>query len=90
MFAIIAVVTFNLHGTATQVAMVPVSFMAPLAIVSAAMLVGIGVVGHFKLPKAHKVEPEKLEPARTGYQAGPARVTGDLAVVANTDPDRVS
>jgi MFS transporter, DHA3 family, macrolide efflux protein len=33
-FAIIAVVTFNLHGTATQVAMVLVSFMAPLAIVS--------------------------------------------------------
>src|ERR1044072_1611372 len=33
-FAIIAVVTFQLHGTATQVAMVLVSFMAPLAIVS--------------------------------------------------------
>ena len=33
-FAIIAVVTFKLHGTATQVAMVLVSFMAPLAIVS--------------------------------------------------------
>jgi len=33
-FAIIAVVTFNLHGSATQVAMVLVSFMAPLAIVS--------------------------------------------------------
>src|SRR5258708_1754062 len=33
-FAIIAVVTFNLHGTATQVAMVLVAFMAPLAIVS--------------------------------------------------------
>src|SRR5258708_19530516 len=32
--AIIAVVTFKLHGTATQVAMVLVSFMAPLAIVS--------------------------------------------------------
>jgi len=30
-FAIIAVVTFKLHGTATQVAMVLVSFMAPLA-----------------------------------------------------------
>ena len=33
-FAIIALVTFKLHGTATQVAMVLVSFMAPLAIVS--------------------------------------------------------
>src|SRR4029434_728883 len=33
-FAIIAVVTFQLHGTATQVAMVLVSFMAPLAIIS--------------------------------------------------------
>src|SRR6516164_6179569 len=33
-FAIIAVVTFKLHGTATQVAMVLVSFMAPMAIVS--------------------------------------------------------
>ena len=33
-FAIIAVVTFKLHGTATQVAMVLVSFMAPFAIVS--------------------------------------------------------
>ena len=33
-FAIIAVVTFQLHGTATQVALVLVSFMAPLAVVS--------------------------------------------------------
>ena len=33
-FAIIAEVTFKLHGTATQVAMVLVSFMAPLALVS--------------------------------------------------------
>jgi MFS family permease len=33
-FAIIAVVTFKLHGTATQVAMVLVSFMAPMAVVS--------------------------------------------------------
>jgi len=33
-FAIIAVVTFELHGTATQVAMVLVSYMAPMAIVS--------------------------------------------------------
>jgi MFS transporter, DHA3 family, macrolide efflux protein len=33
-FAIIAVVTFKLHGTATEVAMVLVAFMAPLAIVS--------------------------------------------------------
>ncbi len=33
-FAIIAVVTFRLHGTATQVAMVLVSFMLPMAIVS--------------------------------------------------------
>jgi len=33
-FAIIAHVTFNLHGTATQVAMVLVSFMAPFAVVS--------------------------------------------------------
>jgi hypothetical protein len=31
------------------------------------MLVGIGLVGHFKLPKAHEVEPEKAEPAKTGY-----------------------
>ena len=33
-FAIIALVTFKLHGTATQVAMVMVAFMAPFAIVS--------------------------------------------------------
>jgi DHA3 family macrolide efflux protein-like MFS transporter len=33
-FAIIAVVTFQLHGTATQVSMLLVSYMAPLAIVS--------------------------------------------------------
>ena len=33
-FAIIAVVTFKLHGTATEVAMVLVAFMAPFAIVS--------------------------------------------------------
>ena len=33
-FAIIASVTFTLHGTATQVALVLVAFMAPLAIVS--------------------------------------------------------
>ncbi len=33
-FAIIAVVTFDLHGTATDVAMVMVAFMAPFAIVS--------------------------------------------------------
>jgi MFS transporter, DHA3 family, macrolide efflux protein len=33
-FAIVAVVTFKLQGTATQVAMVLVSFMAPMAIVS--------------------------------------------------------
>lgn len=33
-FAIIAVVTFKLHGTATQVAMVLVAFMAPFAVVS--------------------------------------------------------
>lgn len=33
-FAIIAVVTFRLHGTAMQVAAVLISFMAPLAIVS--------------------------------------------------------
>src|SRR5262249_57665581 len=33
-FAIVSVVTFELHGTATQVAMVLVSFMAPFAIVS--------------------------------------------------------
>src|SRR5258708_32936355 len=31
-FAVIAVVTFKLHGTATQVAMVLVSFMAPPAV----------------------------------------------------------
>ena len=34
LFAIISVVTFQLHGTATQVAMVLVSFMAPMAVVS--------------------------------------------------------
>jgi MFS transporter, DHA3 family, macrolide efflux protein len=33
-FAILAVVTFKFHGTATQVTMVLVAFMAPLAIVS--------------------------------------------------------
>jgi MFS transporter, DHA3 family, macrolide efflux protein len=33
-FAILAVVTFKFHGTATEVAIVLVSFMAPLAIVS--------------------------------------------------------
>ena len=33
-FAIIAVVTFKLHGTATQVALILVSFMAPMAMVS--------------------------------------------------------
>jgi MFS family permease len=33
-FAIIAFVTFNLHGTATQVGMVLVAFMAPFAVVS--------------------------------------------------------
>jgi len=33
-FAIIAVVTFDLHGTATQVGMVLVAFMAPFAVVS--------------------------------------------------------
>ena len=32
---------------------------------SAAMLVGIGVVGHFKLPKAKQTEAEKVEPATT-------------------------
>jgi len=36
---------------------------------SAAMLVGIGLVGHFKLPKAHEVKPETAEPARTGQHA---------------------
>jgi MFS family permease len=33
-FAIFSVVTFELHGTPTQVAMVMVSFMAPLALIS--------------------------------------------------------
>ena len=33
---------------------------------SAAMLVGIGVVGYFKLPKAEKAEGEKAESAKTG------------------------
>ena len=33
---------------------------------SAAMLVGIGVVGYFKLPKAEKPEAEKAAPAKTG------------------------
>ena len=48
-FAIIAVVTFKLHGTATQVAMVLVSFMAPLAIVSplAGVFSGTTLVGKF-------------------------------------------
>jgi hypothetical protein len=30
------------------------------------MLVGIGVVGYFKLPKAEKAEAEKAESAKTG------------------------
>jgi hypothetical protein len=33
---------------------------------SAAMLVGIGVVGYFKLPKVEKAETEKAESATTG------------------------
>jgi MFS family permease len=33
---------------------------------SAAMLVGIGVVGYFKLPKVEKAEAEKAELAKTG------------------------
>jgi len=33
---------------------------------SAAMLVGIGVVGHFKLPKAEKAEAEQAESATRG------------------------
>ena len=33
---------------------------------SAAMLVGIGVVGYFKLPKAEKAEAEKAESATMG------------------------
>src|SRR5215831_15515467 len=33
-FAIFSVVTFQLHGTPTQVAMVLVAFMAPLAVIS--------------------------------------------------------
>ena len=33
---------------------------------SAAMLVGIGVVGYFKLPKAEQAEAEKVESAKTG------------------------
>jgi MFS family permease len=33
---------------------------------SAAMLVGIGVVGYFKLPRAGKPEAEKTESAKTG------------------------
>jgi hypothetical protein len=33
---------------------------------SAAMLVGIGVVGYFKLPKADKAEAEKAESAKAG------------------------
>ena len=34
LFAVIAHVTFNLHGTATQIAMIMVSFLLPLALVS--------------------------------------------------------
>src|SRR3954447_8065668 len=34
LFAVLAHVTFNLHGTATQVGMVMVSFLLPLAIIS--------------------------------------------------------
>lgn len=34
LFAVVAHVTFNLHGTATQVSMVMVSFLLPLALVS--------------------------------------------------------
>ena len=30
------------------------------------MLVGIGVVGYFKLPKAEKAEAEKAESVKTG------------------------
>jgi len=44
---------------------------------SAAMLVGIGVVGYFKLPKAEKAEAEKAESAKTARPAG--AVTRDLA-----------
>jgi MFS family permease len=33
---------------------------------SAVMLIGIGIVGYFKLPSAHEVEPEKVEPVQTG------------------------
>jgi Na+/melibiose symporter-like transporter len=33
---------------------------------SAALLVAIGVVGHFKLMRAEKAEDEKIEPAKTG------------------------
>jgi hypothetical protein len=33
---------------------------------SAAMLVGIGVVGYFKLPKAENAEAEKAESAKAG------------------------
>jgi hypothetical protein len=33
---------------------------------SAAMLVGIGVVGHFKLPKVEKAEAEKAEAVKAG------------------------
>src|SRR5690349_62843 len=34
LFAVIAHVTFNLHGTPTQIAMIMVSFLLPLALVS--------------------------------------------------------
>ena len=33
---------------------------------SAALLVGIGAVGYFKLPKAEKAEAEKAESAKAG------------------------
>jgi hypothetical protein len=35
---------------------------------SGAMLVGIGVLGRFKLPKVEKAEAEKAEPAKAGHQ----------------------
>ena len=55
MFAIIAVVTFKLHGTATQVAMVLVSFMAPLAIVSP-------LVRRVRGPVALEVDDDRKRP----------------------------
>ena len=78
-FAIIAVVTFQLHGTATQVAMVLVSFMAPLAIVSPLAGVFRQVEGTLAaLPQAGD-DRKRSDPRRTGAGTGVrARPVRDL------------